>query len=302
MDEEKTVLITGTTGLVGSRAYEYLRAGTPWTVLGTSRSSGACVDAAVDLTDRAAVEELASLYSPDVVIHTAAVSRTDVCEKNRDLCYATNVAATRNLAEVFSDAKFVYFSTYAVYDTPGGGCGEGCETRAANYYIQTKLLGEDCVRRLKNSVILRPSVIFGFLEHEQASKNYVMQLLDNIRQGKVTRSPRDQYFNPIWVDVVVEILCRIIDADLRGVYNIGSNEDISKYAFNRLVMDCLGLDSGFLEGIDSASLDVRRPTMGTISSAKVQDELGYRIPPLAGMINALHVASAGSIARYLSQE
>ncbi len=300
MDNMKTVLITGATGLVGCRAYEYLDAKTPWNVVGTSRSSGTCVDIAVDLTDISAVEDLDSICRPDAVIHTAAISRTDACEKNRELCYATNVAATQNLVEVFPDTKFVYFSTYAVYDTPEGGCGEECETRAANYYIQTKLLGEDCVRQLNNAVILRPSVIFGFQNHEQASKNYVMQLLDNIRQGKVTRSPRDQYFNPVWVDVVVEILRRILDADISGIYNVGSNEGISKYAFNRQIMDRFNLDPDYLEGIDSASLDVRRPSMGTISSSRVQNVLEYRIPPLTEMVNALYATSASSVARYLT--
>ncbi len=300
MDDMKTVLITGATGLVGCRAYEYLHAKTPGNIVGTSRSSGTCVDLAADLTDISAVEELSSLCRPDAIIHTAAISRTDACEKNRELCYATNVATTRNLVEVFPETRFVYFSTYAVYDTPEGGCREECETRAANYYIQTKLLGEDCVQHLSNAVILRPSVIFGFLDHKQASKNYVMQLLDNIRQGKVTRSPREQYFNPVWVDVVVEILRRILDADVSGIYNVGSNESISKYAFNRLIMDRFELDPNFLEGIDSVSLDVKRPSMGTISSSKVQEELGYRVPPLTEMVNALYATSAGNVARYLA--
>ncbi len=298
-DGDQNVLITGSTGLVGHRAYQHLsEAG--WKVTGTSRSPGNCVDIVVDLTNPHAVEGLLSPVEPDVIIHTAAISRTDACDRNRAECHAINVDATCNLVRTFPDSKFVYFSTYAVYDTEEGHCDEDCKTNPANYYIQTKLEGEACVRRLKDHLIFRPSVIFGFVDHEQASKNYVMQLLDNIRRNMVTRSPRDQYFNPIWVDVVVEVLRRAIDLEINGIYNLGCNEDISKYEFNRAVMEQFGLAINYLEGVTSDALDVRRPKMGTISSAKIQDVLSYPILPLRTMIDRMYMSAGDRITAYLA--
>lgn len=300
MDKEKTILITGTNGLVGFQAYEFLSTHTPWNIIGTSRSSGKHVDHMVDLTDYAALKEFSLHIHPDILIHTAAISRTDECDKNRAVCYATNVGSTDNLVTLFPNAKIIYFSTYAVYNTSEGMCDEECDTIATNYYIETKLEAESYVKFHKNYVILRPSVIFGYVDYQQASKNYFMQLLDNIKGKKLTKSPKDQFINPISVDVVVEVLFRMIDTHVTGVYNLGSNENISKFEFNRAVIDRFLLDPSLLEGISSASLDVKRPSMGTIKSVRIQNALEFSIPSLQVMIDNLYHRSGDRVSHYIS--
>lgn len=300
MGESRTVLVTGANGLVGFRACEYLTHCTDWDIFGTSRKNGHFVSTCAELSDQDEVDTLASLVEPDVVIHTAAISRTDTCEQHHELCHAINVEATEHLIQAFPAAKFIYFSTYAVYDTPAGHCNETCDTRAINYYVQTKLDAEQHVQKLHDYVILRPSVMFGYVGHVQESSNYFMQLLDAIRKGSTLRSPTDQYFNPIWVDCVVEILRHIIINDVSGIFNVGSNEDISKYEFNRAIMERFGFDKNFLEGISSVDLRVKRPSMGTISSEKIQQRLGYSLPPLAEMIDDLYMQSVEDVRRYLS--
>ena len=116
------------------------------------------------------------------------------------------------------------------------------------------------------------------MEYERESKNYFMQLLENIRLKKTTRSPVDQYFNPVYIGVVAEVVRQAIVRDLSGTYNIGSNEDISKFGFNQRIMRRFGFDESGLEGIDSRALAVTRPNNGTISSRHIQEILGYRIP------------------------
>lgn len=300
MGEEKTILITGANGLVGHRACEYLRKITPWKIIGTSRREGAHVDLTANLSDPSDVDRIRNTIHPDIIIHTAAISRTDICEQEQAMCFETNVTATANLCKVFPDSKFIFFSTYAVYNTPDGRCDEECGTSASNYYIQTKLDAEEHVQKMAEYVIVRPSVIFGFVEHLQDSKNYFMQLLANIRMKNVMHSPKDQYFNPIHVDIIVEILKRMIESDVCGTFNIGSNEEISKYEFNRTIMERFGLNSKYLEGIDSKILAVKRPTIGTISSVKIQSELHYKIPPLEKMIDTLYTTSSEDVKRYLA--
>lgn len=293
-NSKKRILITGTTGLVGHRLAEYLNSSTDWDVIGTSRSEGYFVDHAVDLTDASGVRALAREVFADVVIHTAAISKTDECERNKEACHAANVTSTQNLASVYPKAKFVYFSTYAVYNTPDGGCTETSPVNATNYYIETKIFGESLVRGMRNSLIFRPSVIFGFTAFERASKNYFMQLLDNIHNNRVTRSPRDQYFNPVHVDIISEILKKSIEQDISGIYNIGSNEDISKYEFNKMILQRFSIDEKYLEGIESQSLAVSRPNNGTISSRQIQDTLHYKIPGLDRMIDMLYQSACRS--------
>jgi dTDP-4-dehydrorhamnose reductase len=294
-EETRTILVTGSTGLVGYHLHRLLKPLNNGNTIGTSRSPGPYVDFQTDLTNLDAVRDLAQAVPADVVIHTAAISKTDVCQADKERCYQANVESTRNLISAYPNAKFVYFSTYAVYNTPEGKCAESAPVNATNYYIETKLQGEKIVLSTLSPVIFRPSVIFGFMEYERESKNYFMQLVDNIRSKMTTHSPIDQYFNPIYVEVVAVIVQQAILKDLSGIYNIGSNEDISKFEFNRRVMRKFGFDESYLKGINSSALAVTRPNNGTISSRHIQDVLGYRIPDLDEMINQLYESTHGNL-------
>lgn len=301
MDDSLTILVTGSNGLVGYQICEYLRKNTPWTLIGTSQSSGKHVHYQVDLSDSNQVQELRSSISPDLVIHAASISRTDICDKDKERCHAINVGSTENLIKAFPTSKFIYFSTYAVYNTEQGHCDEECPCSPLNYYIQTKIEGESFIKKTRDFVILRPSVIFGFVGYEQKSKNYFMQLIENIKQNKEMRSPKDQYINPIVVDQVVEAVYRIITRNGSGIFNLGSNEGISKFEFNLLLMKKFRFDTSLLTGIDSQTMEVKRPSIGTISSKKIQDTLHYTIIPLQEMIENLAVKDGMSIQKYLMQ-
>jgi len=289
----KRILITGTTGLVGYRLFDFLRCHTDWEIIGTSRSLGDHCDYIIDLTDSESVRTLKKIGSVDAIVHTAAISKTDECEKNKEACHAANVLSTQHLLSAFKDSKFVYFSTYAVYNTPEGNCDESATISPTNYYIGTKISGESLMKSSRFPIIFRPSVIFGFTPFERSSKNYFMQLIDNIRNNKVTKSPIDQYFNPVHVDTVAEITYRAIENNITGVYNIGSNENISKYEFNRKIMARFSFDQKCLEGVTSQSLIVNRPNNGTISSRLLQETLHYNIPALDQMIENLYLSTRG---------
>jgi dTDP-4-dehydrorhamnose reductase len=284
----KRVLITGETGFVGYRLFEYLKLNTNWEIIGISKSPGKYVDSIVDLSNIDRVKNFQKDNPFDVIIHTASISKTDVCENDKENCYAANVISTKNLISAFDSAKFVYFSTYAVYNTLDGKCKESTPVFPTNYYIETKILGEKIVKVSPHAIIFRPSVIFGYIPFERSSKNYFMQLLYNIKNKLVIQSPIDQFFNPIHVDVVSDIVICSIEKDVNGTFNLGSNEEISKFDFNKKIIDRYNFDEQYLEGINSTSLAVIRPNNGTISSCHIQETLGWTIPDLDQMIEKLY--------------
>lgn len=287
-----TVLITGTTGFVGSNIYEYLKKNTDWEITGLSRRAGDSVDVITDLSDRNAVENLRKSHKFDYIIHTAAVTKTDICEKQKEACYTANVVVTKNLAEIFPSSAMVFFSTYAVYNTLTGNCDESSPISPTNHYISTKIEAEGIVNGLDYSLVLRPSVMFGYTRFSRETKNYFMQLLDNVQRNKKMQSPVDQYFNPIQVDCVTRLVYLALKKGIHGVYNIGCNEMISKYDFNRMVMRRFRFDESLLEGITSGELQVVRPDNGTISSKKIQTDLQIEISSLEDMIDRLYASTS----------
>ena len=137
----RTILITGTTGLVGHYLYKIFKASNGENILGTSRSPGSFVDNRVDLTNRYEVAELAQTVPADVIVHTAAISKTDVCQENKERCYKANVESTKNLISAFPHSKFIYFSTYAVYNTPEGKCTGVCTGQFDQLLYRNQIAG-----------------------------------------------------------------------------------------------------------------------------------------------------------------
>jgi dTDP-4-dehydrorhamnose reductase len=223
------------------------------------------------------------------VIHIAAVARTSECEKNKDKCRKVNVDATVNLNNAFESSKFVFFSTYAVYDGIHGDHVESDYINLhdpVNTYIATKITADTILNIPgKNVVILRPSAMFGYdMDHKS---NYFTQLLNKIQNGEIMKSPRGQFFNPIHVHYVCELMGRIIDRDLRGVYNVGCPDVVSKYGFNKEVMQKLGASLSLLVGTEGDTDGVPRPDYQTIFSDKIQRDTDYIIPSLDHMIDRL---------------
>lgn len=259
-------------------------------VFGTSRRSGSTTDEMGDITDPKFIRRLhAVLPHMDCVVHTAAMARTSDCEKNKERCRGINVDATVNLDNAFKSSKFIFFSTYAVYDGIHGDHTEGdCITvhDPANTYIATKITADQIMSTRRDGVVLRPSAMFGYdMEHKG---NYFTQLLDKVQKGEVMKSPKDQFFNPVHVHYVCEIVGRIIDRDLRGVYNIGCPEAESKYGFNKEVMQKLDMPLSLLVGVEGDSDGIPRPDCQTIFSHKIQRDADYIIPSLDHMIDRLH--------------
>ena len=135
--------------------------------------------------------------------------------------------------------------------------------------------------------------VYGFTRFERHSKNYFMQFLDNPRNKKVTRSPVDQFFNPIYADAILEINKNAIEKDIHRIFDIGSDENISKYEFNKKIIRRFHFDAQQDEGIKSASFMVSGPHNGTISSRHIQETLEYKISVLNRMIKILFQSICG---------
>lgn len=268
------ILITGANGFIGSAISNKLS----WVGHTVYRS-------VEDIRSKEVLKNIG--FEPDIVIHTAAISKVPTCNNDPNWCLSVNVGGTKNVINRFPDAKFIFFSSYAVYSKLNG---QSTETDPADNegfcYSITKVLGEKLVRDLcKDYIIYRPSVMFGFHDKKTSGKNYLMILMDNIKNGVVTKSPDDQYFNPISREVVVEIVSRSIEKDLKGIYNLGCSDIISKYEFNRKLINAFGYDRKLL--VKDTAEDPVRIKHATILSGKIQKDLSYTIPSLDAMIDKL---------------
>jgi len=86
-----------------------------------------------------------------LIVHLAAFTDLVRAEKEKELCYATNVLGTRNLASL--KIPMLYISTEYVFDGERGNYGEDDYPNPQNFYALTKLLAEYEARRTRAVVI-----------------------------------------------------------------------------------------------------------------------------------------------------
>lgn len=110
----------------------------------------------LDLTDERAVESVMAAARPDVVLHLAGYTDVAGAEKDRERCWAVNVAGTRHLA-THAGGRLVHLSTDYAFDGERGGYLEEDAPSPANYYSLTKVVGEEAARRHPDVLIVRSS-------------------------------------------------------------------------------------------------------------------------------------------------
>ncbi len=124
-----------------------------------------------DVRDRKLLHDLFSKQRFDGVVHLAAVSRVVWGERDPDRCVDINVDGTRNLLDLLSQTQqkswLIFGSSREVYGEQANfPVGEDASKVPINIYGETKLEGEDMVRRWaeqtdNQSVVLRFSNVYG---------------------------------------------------------------------------------------------------------------------------------------------
>ena len=143
-EEEADMLklwIVGASGQIGSAINEVLDP-LEMEVFNTDKEE-------LDITDTDEVLNFGVINRPDVIINCAAVTDTDLCEKEPELAYRVNALGARNLSIVArkTGAKMVQISTDDVFDgirhTP---YTEFDDTNPKTVYGRSKRAGENYVK------------------------------------------------------------------------------------------------------------------------------------------------------------
>ncbi|MCS6923107.1 MAG: dTDP-4-dehydrorhamnose reductase, partial [Fimbriimonadales bacterium] len=234
------VVVTGARGLLGAEVVQRFRAagievyGTVRPLAPVAVTSEHRADSEeylpLDITQPAQVKALLDTLRPDLVIHCAAMTYVDACERQPQQAYRVNAFGAEVIASNCQrvGAVCVYISTDYVFD--GAKRAPYHEYDAENplsVYGRSKFAGEQAVRVLcPRHYIVRVAWLYG--KHRPSFPQFVLE------QARAGRSPTvisDQIGSPTYVADVADRLLTLIQTECYGTYHLTNADPVSRYEF-----------------------------------------------------------------------
>lgn len=231
--------------------------------------------------EREAVHSKIAEIAPDVVIHCAAWTDVDGCERDPDRADLINGQGTAHVAQACraAGAGLVYISTDFVFS------GEGSQpyltdspTRPVSAYGRSKLIGEQEVLGHGDARfwVLRTSWVFG-----PGGRNFPRAILDAAKAGKPLKVVDDQVGSPsMTLDLARAILDLASAEPAPGIYHGANAGSCSWYQFARDVLDQAGMSELPISRISSVELDrpAHRPAYSILDCSKLTSLRGHALP------------------------
>jgi dTDP-4-dehydrorhamnose reductase len=200
-------LITGADGMVGS----YIDFG-----IRTNHRS-------LDITNLREVLKVCEKHQPKTIIHLAAETDVDLCERDATHAYNVNAIGTYHMAAAARSvgAKLVYISTSAVFDgTKVEPYTESDIPVPQSVYGHSKYLGELAVKAmLEDYLILRVCWMFG--GGETKDQKFIAKILQQLQQPAINVI-KYKRGSPTYGKDLVAGIERLIKEGKSGVYHMGN--------------------------------------------------------------------------------
>ncbi len=169
-------------------------------------------------------------FKPDVVIHTAAMTKVDACEDQIEFTFKLNAIGSRNVARASSqyNSRLIAISTDYVFSGKGTATPfrEDSLTAPATVYGITKLAGEHFTfAEAPDAVILRTAWLYG-----AGGPSFIHTMAKlGAQSGAPLKVVNDQFGNPTSTDAVADAIKFIIaHPDMKGIVH-GTCEGICSW-------------------------------------------------------------------------
>jgi len=270
------ILITGGSGRIGYEFFEYLSKEGHTTICTCLKHEiNGHKARKLDLTDKGKTLNFIIKEKPELVVHTAALTNVELCEKNKSLADLQNVGATRNIIEgcIKTGSRLTFISSSFVFSGRKSLYVEDDPTDPINYYGVTKAESE---RQILESglefLTLRVDQPYDWIRPWQQD-NQVTRVLKRLESGEVYEDPTDWYNNPTFIPNIVEVAMRLVERCKIGVYNVVGPDYISRYNWSLAIADVFGEDKSLIRPVSSKKLDLvtKRPNANLSNKKAVAD-------------------------------
>jgi dTDP-4-dehydrorhamnose reductase len=236
------LLITGARGQLGRKLVDVLQNDHEIAAYGRDE---------LDITDADQTAHRIKEFHPDLIIHTAAMTKVDYCAENPDEALWANGYGTQHVAYAARevDAALVYVSTNEVFDGQNTGAYlEHDRANPINHYGYSKWVGEQMVKQLlQKCFIVRVSWLFG-----HGGGNFIHTIRRLAEQYDKLRVVVNEVATPTYVNDFAEALVQLIGTQYYGTYHLVNEGRASRWTFARYILDLSGYEDKEIERIAAA--------------------------------------------------
>lgn len=204
--------------------------------LGSELVRQGCTPIEADVTHFHALKTAVDTAECDIVVHCAAMTDVDGCEKNPATAAQINVGGVAHLLHAHG-GRIVYISTDYIFDggdlsflhtQPAGPYAENHAPNPLSVYGWSKLGGELIIRNAKRpgDLIVRTTVLF-----DGRSGCFVAKVLDKLLRHEYVYVPDDLYGSPTYIPHLATDILLAIERQVSGVLNLAGIRVVSRYQF-----------------------------------------------------------------------
>ena len=203
-----------------------------------------------DITDYASLCASISAFSPDLVVHTAALTDVDHCAREPELAMRVNGLGTHNVALACRrcDAALLTVSTNEVFDGAKGAPYYEHEARSpTNTYARSKAAAEVYTQmHLSRFYIVRTAWLYA-----RGGNNFPSKIVAAARGHRRLRVVCDEISSPTYAPDLAAAIAALIRSERYGIYHFTNAGVCSRYEFARQILALAGLEGTPIEPITS---------------------------------------------------
>jgi dTDP-4-dehydrorhamnose reductase len=288
----KKVLITGTSGLLGAKLVNSLVTNFEDisclglyniyqdTFSGLSQQSSNLKFEQVDIRDEKTLEKVFDYFSPDTVIHCAALRELEYCETHPQQAQEVNVTGTEYIAKCCKElgARLVFISTDIIFDGSEEKYSESSEPRPLNVYGNTKATSEQLIGDILPDdrwLIIRLSVLYG---HHLLGrrKDFVEFVVEKLISNQKVQLFSDKFRNITYLEWVSQTILRLCDNDSTGIFHVCGDECLNNLVWGEMIADVFGLNENLIipTTMEEVLKGITRPKRIFLDNSKLRTFMG----------------------------
>lgn len=227
----------------------------------------------IEITDERQTRERIASSRPEIVINTAALTKTEFCETHPVEAFAVNAAGAYHVARAAraGGAQTYFISTDYVFDGSREYFTEDDCPAPLNVYGSSKLGGEYLTRiGDPRAVVIRTSWLYG-ARRGGKGYNFVSLMIEKANAGEPARVVNDQFGSPTaTADLALGIAACIEKRIPPGTYHMTNGGTCSWYEFAREIFFRAGAHASLvpISSAESGSA-IARPRHSTLKSVRL---------------------------------